>query len=236
MYLIKYNKSIFGSNYKRSIVIEAYRLIKNHIGDVLGSMKIIIIIFYNLVLKYFGVFIAFAIVKIRKYRRSQKLERFNEVLNNENYESALWEINKYLEDKNDDSVALAYKGAILTKLGRADEAVQVLERAVTVEDMCYEARLALGEAYIAVGQLDYALIQYEKALKYLKSSEVYIGMANTYEAKGELRYSMGCCKKALKYEKKNKEKLLQRLVKLCSEVGTESEYQKYSRKLEALAQ
>lgn len=187
-------------------------------------------------MKYFWVLVGYGTIKIRNYMRNKKLERFNEVLSNENYESALWEINKYLENKDDDSVALAYKGAILTKLGRSDEAVEVLERAVTVEDMCYEARLALGEAYVVEGQPDYALIQYEKALKYLKSSEIYIGMANAYEAKGDMRYSLGCCKKALKYEKKNKEIILRRLVKLCMDFGTESEYQKYSKKLDALVQ
>lgn len=199
-------------------------------------MKLTMIVIYNFVLKYIWILISFALLKIRKYRRNKKLIRFNEVLDNNNYESALWEINNYLEEKRNDSVALAYKGAILTKLGRPEEAVEVLERAVTVEDMCYEARLALGEAYTAVGQPDYALIQYEKALKYLKSSEIYIGMADAYESKGNLRYSMGCYKKALKYKKGDKEKLLRKLVKLCGEVGDEKECVKYTKKLDALVQ
>lgn len=198
-------------------------------------MKIVVLIAYNLVVKYSWILICAGFVKYRKYKRNQKLERFHEVLNNENYESALWEINKYLKNKDDDSVALAYKGALLTKLGRAEEAVQVLERAVTVEDMCFEARLALGEAYLEVGQSDYAMIQYEKALKYLKSSDVYKGMGRVYESTGEIRYALGCYKKALKFEKRNKEKLLEKLVALSSASGDYKEYEKYSKQLEVLA-
>lgn len=103
--------------------------------------------------------------RFEEKRRNKALERFFEVYNKEDYETALWHIDKYIEKKPKDAYGYLYKGCVLKDMERIDEAGTCFREAVSRKKKLYEAQKLLGDIYLRQGLYQEAIEQYTKAIK-----------------------------------------------------------------------
>jgi tetratricopeptide (TPR) repeat protein len=109
---------------------------------------------------------------------------------------------RFVAERNTD----AYRGLALAylKLGKADEAVETLKRAVDKMPKDASARLALGEAYLAQGNLDGAVEHLAVRLSLEPTTEARLDLARAYTQKHIAKQAEPLYKDVLKAEPDNR--------------------------------
>jgi len=127
------------------------------------------------------------------------------------YEQALPPLTKYVEVREESEMAnadqsletaLYFLGEGYLQIGRPDEAIRSLTRALEINKTDADAMYKLGLAYSKSGQYEQSLTYYEKSVMFVPDfSEAYSGMAESFDmlgevnkaayARGMLAYSVG---------------------------------------------
>lgn len=164
----------------------------------------------------------FYIGRYKVKQRDQNLSKFHKAWDEDDFETCLWLIDKYIENKPKDDEGYYYRGAVLKQLGEPEEAIKMFEKAIGLKKDSANAHFELGRYYYDEDQYEKALFHLEEAKKVLKNEPLvyhYLGltlcvMDKTDEAKKIF-------KKALKLEKDDKDYLYFGLFCLSKREGDE---------------
>jgi Flp pilus assembly protein TadD len=143
-----------------------------------------------------GVYIAQSIFTDRN---KAELERVAQIYFNGDVDTALIEINKYLDTYPKDDLAWTIKGNMLADKDLDKEAKEAYEKSLSLNPENFQATNALGVIYRKEGDYDTAMEFYRKAL------ELKPGYAQAYSSMAVIELKRNHDTKALEYAKRGYE-------------------------------
>lgn len=166
--------------------------------------------YYTLVL----IFIVLILTKCVSQDKKDAADFFlkgNQALNHINYTEALRLYDEAIAKNAEFSDAYLNKGITLLKLNRAEEAYEVLTKAVSLDPTLAQANLVRAEAGLSLGKLRDAALDLQKIEKeYKDSSKYYLVKGNVLEARGDQSSAIAEYDHALLLNKNNVEALVNR--------------------------
>lgn len=132
-------------------------------------------------------------------RNIAELNQVAQIYLNGNVDTALIEINKYLDKYPKDDLAWTIKGNMLEDKDLDKEAKDAYEKALSLNPENFQATNALGVIYRKEGDYDKAIEFYRKAL------ELKPGYAQAYSSMAVIELKRNNDKKALEYAKRGYE-------------------------------
>lgn len=132
-------------------------------------------------------------------RHKAELERVAQIYFNGNVDTALIEIDKYLDKYPQDDLAWTIKGNMLEDKDLDKEAKEAYEKSLSLNPENFQATNALGIIFRKEGDYDKAMEFYRKAL------EMKPGYAQAYSSMAVIELKRNNDKKALEYAKRGYE-------------------------------
>lgn len=176
---------------------------------------------------------AYVVFKYKSNIRENKLSRFHEVIDNEDYENALWRINSYIEENpKDSSYGYYYKGVVFGKMGNYDEAIAFLKKSIEEDEKMYEAYKVLGDLHANKGDFDEALKMYKKVKKRGINGSYYINKGYAEFNKGAYRKALFSYKLALYRYRKEEATVYDLIIRTYEEMNDYNSADKYRSKLD----
>jgi tetratricopeptide (TPR) repeat protein len=119
----------------------------------------------KLVVKVGFIAVPFIYYKRLAKKRDKALEDFYTAYEREDYDRAIWLIDKYIEENPKDFGGYLHKGNVLKDLERVDEAIDYLKIAIEKKELVFESQKILADCYLELDQPDLAVDHYNKAIK-----------------------------------------------------------------------
>jgi Flp pilus assembly protein TadD len=132
-------------------------------------------------------------------RNKTELDRIAQMYRNGQVDTALLEINTYVDTYPQDDLAWTIKGTLLEKKDRDQEAKDAYEQALALHPENFQATIGLGVMYRKEGDYETAMACYRKALA-LKP-----GYAQAYSSMAVIELKRNHDKQALEYAKQGYE-------------------------------
>lgn len=98
-------------------------------------------------------------------KRDKALEDFYKAYEREDYDRALWLINRYIEEKPKDFGGYLHKGNVLKDLGQRHEAIEALKASIERKEVVFESQKILADCYLEAEEYSRALDHYNVAIK-----------------------------------------------------------------------
>lgn len=187
-----------------------------------GIIKVI-----TTIMKMSIIVIPYLVIKHKSKKRKVDLDRFHTVYDNGDYESALFHIDKYLEQKPNDHVGHMYRGIVLKDMDRIDEAIEALKVSISIDFTDHNSRKMLGDVYHEIDELDSALEEYDRAILIEANSSTYFNRGVVHFRKGNHSLAESDLKAALKKEESSKDHIYAQLYYLYKETDKHTHAEKY---------
>jgi tetratricopeptide (TPR) repeat protein len=135
----------------------------------------------------------------------------NKALNQKNYAEALRLYDEAIAKNADFSDAYLNKGITLLKLGRPDDAYEILTEAIRIDPSLVQANLVRAEAGLDLGRLQDARLDLDIIeKKYRDSTRYYLVEGNLYEAQGNASSALAAYDRSIALNKLNTEAYVNR--------------------------
>lgn len=176
-----------------------------------------------------GVSIKSITKKRQDNKRNEKLVRYYKAMASEDYEGALWHIEKYLEQHPKDHTAMAFKGKLFIDTGRKKEGVAILNRLRNKSKEPGEIYYLLALHYhYNEEDYAYAVSCYLNAINHSKKdANVYTDLGKAYLKKGDVQNAKKALTRALNMQSGNKEETYAALWDLHRQLGDVDKMNRY---------
>ena len=180
--------------------------------------------------------VPYFVLKYKDKKRSKALARFEELLELKNYESALWHLEKYIEDKPKDDVAYLYKGIIYKEMGSPEDAVEALNKSLELKKKNYRANKILGDIYSDNNQKELSIKYYDEAIKIEKNAIAYFNRGVALYELNQMEKSRKSLLDGLKKADNDelKKLIMSQLIYVYADLEDEKNIRKFSKKLEKM--
>lgn len=98
-------------------------------------------------------------------KRDKALEDFYIAYEREDYDRALWLINRYIEEKPKDFGGYLHKGSVLKDLGQIDEAMEAFKTSISLKEVVFDSQKILADCYLEQEDYRLAIDHYDIAIK-----------------------------------------------------------------------
>ena len=135
----------------------------------------------------------------------------NQALNQKNYAEAIRLYDEAIDKNSEFSDAYLNKGICLMKLGRIDDAYEILTKAIQIDQSLVQAILVRSEAGILLGKLNESEADLKKIRKaYQDSSSYYLIHGNLMGSKNNISEAMADYDQSISLDSSNVEALVNR--------------------------
>lgn len=180
--------------------------------------------------------VPYFILKYKDKKRSKALARFEELLELKNFESALWHLEKYIEDKPKDDVAYLYKGLMYREMEKSEDAIEALNKSLELKKKNYRANKILGDIYSDNNQKELSIKYYDEALKIEKNAIAYLNRGVALYELNQMEKSRKSLLDGLKKADNDelKKLIMSQLIYVYGNLEDEKNIRKFSKKLEKM--
>ncbi len=162
-------------------------------------------------------------------KRAKALERFQSAFDHEDNETALWHIDKYIEDHPKDFGGYLYKGIVLKELKNLEEAAEQLSIAIERRHKVHDAHKLLADCLLELGRFKEAEASYKEAIRIDKKRlPAHFNKGINYMHQEQYESAIKAFQYVLKKEKGDKTYIYEELAAAYLIVGDESSHRQYT--------
>lgn len=173
------------------------------------------------------------IIRMKNKKRDKALDDFYDAFESDDQDTALWHINKYIENNEKDGVGHMLKGMVYHDMDKYEEAVESFEISIDLKDDIFEARKVMGDCLLELERYRPAIDHYTQAISIDKKRlAAYFNRGITYMHLEEYENALKDFQYVEKKEKGDKSYIYEELSALYLLMGNDLAHIKYASLLE----
>jgi len=174
------------------------------------------------------------ILRMKNNKRDKALDDFYSAFVSDDQDTALWHINKYIENNKKDAVGHMLKGMVYHDMARYEEAVESFRISIDLKDDIFEVRKIMGDCLLELEQFRPAIGHYTQAISIDKKRlPAYFNRGVTYMHVEEYENALKDFRHVEKKEKGDKSYIYEELSALYLLMGNDLAHIKYASLLES---